>query len=128
MDNIILLILAVMLTALVVMLPKLMKPKINRAYFTEHWQKIINEPNTQVALVSADSLLDQALKQSGFRGNTMGERLKSARPILKNNNDVWWAHKLRNRLVHEPGTQLNSHDAKRAISIFKKALKNLGAL
>ena len=82
----------------------------------------------QLAVIEADKLLDKALKESGFRGQTMGERLVEAGPSLSGKDAVWEAHKLRNRLVHETGAKASLLQTKRVLAVFARALKDLGAL
>jgi len=59
----------------------------------------------------------------------MGERLKQIIPAqLVNIDELWQAHKIRNRLVHEENFELREHEAKRVIEIYKKALDELEAI
>lgn len=81
-----------------------------------------------LSVLNADKLLDQALKERGFKGQTMGERLKVATPKLTNRNAVWAAHKLRNQIAHEPDVQVSYDTARRALASFKQALKDVGAI
>jgi hypothetical protein len=81
-----------------------------------------------LAIVDADKLLDEALKKRHFRGKTMGERLVSAQRMISDNDAVWYAHKLRNRLVHEPNVRLKKKEAQAALAGFRQGLKDLGAL
>jgi hypothetical protein len=81
-----------------------------------------------LAIINADKLLDTALKKRRFSGKTMGERLVSAQKKFTNNDSVWFAHKLRNRLVHEQDVSLREKDVKEALIGFRQALKDLGAL
>ena len=81
-----------------------------------------------LAVLNGDKLVDQALKDSGFRGQTMGERLKVAKDKLVHRNDVWEAHKLRNKIAHEPDVSVSYDQARRALAGFKHALKDLGAI
>lgn len=80
------------------------------------------------AIAEADKLLDYVMKQRGFKGTTMGERLKHDGHRIGNLNDVWAAHKLRNSLAHDVKFDLVNSHAREALASFKKALKNLGAL
>lgn len=100
--------------------------------YREHWRKIEtcldDEAKYQLAVIEADKLLDKAFKERGFRGQTMGERLVFASKHLSNKDDVWQAHKLRNRLVHEMGVQLTLKQTRRVLNIFARALKDVGAL
>lgn len=106
---------------------------LDHAYFQKQWQaiegfKANGSAGWQVAIFEADKLLDYALKARGYGGETMGERLKSANRSFMNSNNVWQAHKLRNRLAHEQNVQLNGVTVDQALRSFKAALKDLGAL
>jgi hypothetical protein len=112
-------------------LPK--RQSLNQEYFFEQWfallAKVKNSDDGMVlAVIDADKLLDEALKKRHFKGRTMGERLVSAQRTLKDNDGVWYAHKLRNRLVHEPNVKLKKNEAQNALAGFKKGLQDLGAL
>jgi hypothetical protein len=106
--------------------------KLNRKDYQKRWSKInktfgMSEEGMRLAIIDADKLLDKAMKQSGVRGDSMGERLKNAKNIISGYQNVWDAHKLRNRLVHEE-VSLKKSQATRALGAFKKALKSMGAL
>lgn len=106
---------------------------LDRAYYQRQWQAIegfknAGGPSLQLAVMEADKLLDHALRDRGFRGETMGERLKAASRAFSSTNNIWKAHKLRNRLAHESGVQLNRVWVEQALHSFKSGLKDLGAL
>lgn len=82
----------------------------------------------QLTVLSADTLLDQALKDKGVQGETMGERMKQMQQKWSNANNVWTAHKLRNQIAHEPDVALSYDNARRALASFKQALKDVGAI
>lgn len=81
-----------------------------------------------MCVLSADSLLDHALKERGIAGETMGERMKAMKKQWSNANNVWSAHKLRNQIAHEPDVKLSYDNARRALQSFKQALKDVGAI
>lgn len=81
-----------------------------------------------LSVLNADKLLDHALKEAGYKGQTMGERLKSASQRFGNRNATWAAHKLRNQIAHEPDVQVSYDTARRALASFKQALKDVGAI
>ena len=81
-----------------------------------------------LAVLNADKLLDQALRERGVRGETMGERMKTAKDTWSNANAIWTAHKLRNQIAHESDVQVGYDDARRALAGFKQALKDIGAI
>ena len=106
---------------------------LDKKYFQSRWERIertfrAEEVGPRMAVIDADKLLDHALKQSGFKGETMADRMRSAEASLKNYDAVWSAHKLRNKLVHEQDMVLSNNHAREALRIFQRALKGLGAL
>lgn len=105
---------------------------INIEEFRAKWLKIESnlgndEPSCHLTVINADKLLDHALKARGFKGETMGERLKSVSKQLRHRNAVWEAHKLRNRIVHEE-VRLTRAEARRALAAFKSGLRDVGAI
>lgn len=129
--------LVLIIIAIIWLKNKLARPElygISREDVQKRWQKIIATSNMngdmglKLAIIEADNLLDAALKSLVMPGDTLGERLKVAcykYPKLKN---VWWAHKLRNNLVHDHSFHLRGGEAKRALTEFEKALKELKVL
>jgi hypothetical protein len=109
-------------------------PKLNMAKYQTKWLEIENSLNREnpssyhMAIFNADKLVDQALRERRFRGQTMGERMKSANNVWSNANHVWGAHKIRNQLAHESDVQVTREIALRSLSAFKQALKDLGAI
>lgn len=106
---------------------------LSSADIQSRWQLIMATSATgasglKSSINEADKLLDHVLRQQGFNGNTMGERLKSATPRFSDRNAVWRAHKLRNALAHEIGFDLVPSQAKEALADFERGLKDLGAL
>lgn len=94
---------------------------------TSEWglieKKVDREPKH--ALMEADRVLDFVLKKKGYEGS-LGEKLKQAEKLFKEVDRVWEAHKLRNQAVHEIGFNLESGQARKALSSFKQALWDLG--
>lgn len=109
------------------------RSRLDRAYFQKQWNVIESYKKNgsagwQLAIFEADKLLDHALRTLSYGGETMGDRLKDARRTFHNNDAVWSAHKLRNRLAHEQNVPLNGIVIDKALRGFKGALKDLGAL
>lgn len=105
---------------------------LNRDYFKAQWEAIEAMASQKAswvqAIVDADKLLDEALKQSRYSGKTTGERMVSANRVFSDADRVWTAHKIRNKVVHESNFKLKKSIVNTALSGFKKALKDLGAL
>lgn len=106
--------------------------RLNQQYFQDRWSELLTRVKTAdgmiLAVIDADKLLDEALRKRSFKGKTTGERMVAAQRTFKDNDSVWYAHKLRNRLVHEPDVKLRKREAVAALEGFKKGLKDLGAL
>ncbi len=85
-----------------------------------------DENERKLAIISADSLIDKILELAGYHGENLGERLKKIEPSdLDSLNDVWEAHKIRNRIAHEPDLHLSRDEAINALSCYEKVLKEL---
>lgn len=126
------LLIAALLFAMIAITRKVPKG-LNKEKYQSDWlgieQSLSAEPGTwQLAVMNADKLLDRALKERGFKGSTMGERMVSAGRIFTKRDYVWAAHKLRNRLAHEEVKNLSLKLTKQALTSIKYALKDLGAL
>ena len=102
--------------------------------YRTHWlsieQKLVPDQvnSFTLAVLDADKLLDRALKERGFKGQTMGDRMKSANNQWTYANNVWQAHKLRNRIAHEHGITITYAQARGALTYFRQALKDMGAI
>jgi len=93
----------------------------------QHLARSNNEASLQLAVMQADKLLDHVLKSMTMPGSTLGERLKVACVKYPELKDVWWAHKVRNSIVHEPASH-SVRKLQQALNEFEKAFKKLGAL
>ncbi len=97
-----------------------------------HWPDIETHLHAQqtlaLAVSDADKLLDAAMQAASIPGKNMGERLMQAKNIFGKDlyQRIWDAHKLRNTLAHEMGTQVSSVEASFAVSTFRSALRELG--
>ncbi len=106
---------------------------LDQRVYRERWLTISNSITSdlgtqELAIINADKLLDQALRARGIPGETMGDRMKNAKTLFSDNNKIWTAHKLRNRIAHENTAKLNPVVMHKAMSAYKAALKDVGAL
>ncbi len=101
-------------------------------YFQGKWQELQkllrDKTKWPEAISEADKLLDEALKKRRIRGGSMGERLVKAQRLFTDNDSLWFAHKLRNKLDAEPETKLKEREVKQALIGTRQALKDVGAL
>lgn len=93
-----------------------------RAFAQFESARKLSDPARRV--VEADIVLDHALKGLGYQGQ-FGEKLKKMGVRFSNLDAVWKAHKLRNRIAHEPGVSIADAEAEQALRAFERALKDL---
>ncbi|MFN3188399.1 MAG: hypothetical protein ACK42D_02530 [Candidatus Paceibacteria bacterium] len=105
---------------------------IQSSRFTEVREHIESDnPNDwKHAIIEADIILDKALKQLGYAGASLGERLRSITPtMLGSIDDAWEAHKVRNHIAHGgPDFVLTHKIAKDTIIRYERVLGELGLL
>lgn len=73
----------------------------------DRWQKIEalftsnSESDWRVAIIEADSMLDEFVTSLGYPGANLGERLKNTNPqFFPTIQLAWDAHKIRNEIAH----------------------------
>jgi ssDNA-binding Zn-finger/Zn-ribbon topoisomerase 1 len=86
------------------------------------------EMNCKIAIIEADKLLDSVLTEMKIDGQTPTERLQNAAYQYPKLKQVLWAHKMRNQIVSKKHTHVRYTVAQKVISVFKNALKDLGAM
>lgn len=93
----------------------------------KYWMEVelLGKHNPEQAILRADKLLDHALEIAGFKG-TLGEKLKQARHVFSDNNQLWNAHKIRNKIAHEVHFQPNPTQVMAALKGFRQAFHDLG--
>ncbi len=97
------------------------------------WEKIQryvkseNPSDWKVAILEADSLLDDIIKKIGYEGKNFGERLMHITTAqFKNLNNVWFAHKTRNRIAHGGADyEITKDETEKLMDIYKKAFEEL---
>ncbi len=94
----------------------------------EHQLKREDISSYSLSVMNADKLVDQALRERGFKGETMGERMKNSAQVFSDRNGIWQAHILRNKISHEVDFKVTYEQAVYALASFRKALKDLGAI
>lgn len=131
-------IIAVLIVGVMILIAMMMTKKRNYRFNKEKYQTKflsiengLNKNNSATfmkTVIDGDKLLDKAMNEMGIPGKTMGDRLKHSKDKFSDINAVWKAHKLRNALAHESDLEITYRQAKVALVIYKKALKELGAI
>ncbi|MFY9462346.1 MAG: hypothetical protein WAP51_04050 [Candidatus Sungiibacteriota bacterium] len=108
---------------------------VKRRRQQEPWLAILkkleseNPSDWNLAVMQADSIADNILKEMGLGGETMGERMKALdKSRLATLDDLWEAHRIRNEIAHSPEKSVTKHRAVYAVSLFEEVLKELGYL
>jgi hypothetical protein len=99
------------------------------------WKKIQKNMRSEsiadwkTAIIEADKILDELLKASGFRGETIDDRFNQITPeFISNTNQIKEIHLFRNRIINEPNFIIRREDAWIAIYTYQKAFEELGLL
>ena len=91
-----------------------------------HELETANEEEYKLAVIEADGILNDILLRMGFRGETLGDRLKTlTTAIIPNLLEVERAHQTRNNVVHDPDFRLTLEEAQKTIAIYEAVFSNL---
>ncbi len=87
-----------------------------------------NPGDWKLAIMEADSMLDGLLDQLGYKGETMGDKLKAAdRETFKSLTEAWEVHTVRNRIAHEGSAfDISQQEAKRIIAVYEQIFRQYG--
>lgn len=85
-----------------------------------------NEADWRLAIIEADSMLEDLMMRLGYDGNTLGERLKSADQInFPKLQLAWQAHLIRNKIAHEGSAfKLSKLQAGRVMHWYEEVFKD----
>jgi hypothetical protein len=81
----------------------------------------LSQGDWKLAIIDADSMLEDLLDQLGFKGDNLGEKLKSVdMEKYRALKSAWDAHIVRNQIAHEGiSFMLSQQEAKRVIAIYE---------
>jgi hypothetical protein len=100
----------------------------------EHWGITLHylfsqhSSDWKLAIIEADTMLLGLMEQLGFKGDTLGDKLKSAnQDTFPNLTIAWEVHTIRNRIAHEGlAFELSHHEAKRVIALYEDIFQAYG--
>jgi hypothetical protein len=95
------------------------------------WNRIMEQATSdseqywRLAILEADIMLNELLDSLGYKGETMGDKMKQVERASFNTIDsAWEAHKVRNEIAHEGSTRvLNARDVRRVIGLYEQVFK-----
>ena len=96
-------------------------PASARRQIRQSWEHAASLPDPVRRVMEAEKAADRLLAELGFRGS-FAEKLTAAGVRLGDMEPVWRAHKLRNRLAHEPGATASEAEADRALRAFGRLI------
>ncbi len=97
----------------------------------KRWNTVVthiesDNPNDwKQAILEADIMLDDLLTNLGYRGESIGEKLKRVESAhFKTLQDAWDGHTVRNKIAHEGSAfELNQMEAQAVIKQYKKVFE-----
>ncbi len=88
-----------------------------------------NAADWKLAIIEAETLIDDVLTRLGFGGQSFGERLKKVnKDTIPSLDNLTAAHQTRNNIVHDPDYRLDLAEATKTFAAYEKALKELDVL
>ena len=101
----------------------------------EKWKEISekaessDERNYRAAAADADEFLNKALGMAGVPGEDLSDRLAAIRDSrLEFKDDIIWADDLKKKIAADENFKASPEEARRAVYIFERALKEMGIL
>lgn len=108
------------------------RPIIKKSEAVSKWESVerrLEEGNAshyKVAVLEADHFCDELLRESGFDGENMSERLANMHPgQLQSYAGLSEAHAVRNRIVNEPAFALDREQTRDYLEKYKALLVEL---
>ncbi len=89
-----------------------------------------NESDWRVAIIEADTMLDEALEKKGMIGETLSEKLEQARSNGYNFiQGAWDAHIVRNQIAHQGSDfSITQIEGRRVIRMYQSFFEELGII
>ncbi len=98
----------------------------------KRWKRITkkveggSEQELKLAVIDADDLLYQIMDEKGYEGETFEQLLEGVgRKIVANQEEVLYAHKLRNSIVYDVDYKLDVKIAQKALTDYENAIKSI---
>ncbi|HUO50125.1 MAG TPA: hypothetical protein VMU25_00955 [Candidatus Paceibacterota bacterium] len=95
------------------------------------WNRLMEEATTpddrrwRIAILEADIMLNELLDLLGYKGETMGDKMKQVERADFHTIDLAWeAHRTRNRIAHEGDAHLlNEREVRRVMSSYEQVFR-----
>ncbi len=95
------------------------------------WQRVLEQSTStrpedwRLAILEADIMLNELLDVQGYKGETMGDKMKRVdRSKFNSIDQAWEAHLVRNKIAHEgTGHEMTAREARRVIALYERVFK-----
>ena len=95
------------------------------------WRRVLeharsdDEHQWRLAILEADIMLNELLDLQGYKGETMGDKMKQvSRTQFNTIDDAWEAHRVRNRVAHEGSeSPLTEREKNAVINMYERVFK-----
>lgn len=94
------------------------------------WQRVLESVSSddpqqwRNAILEADNLLNELLDTLGYKGETMGDKMRHADiTVFKTLDFAWEAHQIRNRIAQDVSFTLDMREAKRVIKMYERVFE-----
>ncbi len=112
------------------------QPRVRQVTANDRWTKIemlfssANPSDWRVAIIEADSMLDELIVSLGYPGDDLGSRLRAISPgDFPALQSAWEAHKVRNKIAHEGmNYQLSKHEVDITRRHFEFVFRDAGVI
>lgn len=90
----------------------------------------LNPSDWRVAVIEADTMMEEFLRDKNFVGESLSELLKDAQSGgVQYVDDAWKAHLIRNQIAHEGSDfAFNQNEARRVIKMYENFFEELGVI
>lgn len=106
---------------------------VNRNPYSTKWPEIENLSNTYnscpLAVIYANNLLEQALKERGYKQEKIAQKISSVTGIFTKKKQIWKAIELRNKIAHSIDMKSFTKEAmQEALQSYRQALVDIRVL
>ncbi len=103
-----------------------------RVKLDKSWGEVVKqarnekEAERKLAVIEADDMINSALSQIGYEGETLVDKLEGLnKEIIPNIEEITEAHKKRRDIAYDPNRGLSKEEAEKIISTYEETFKDL---
>ncbi len=91
-----------------------------------HWRKVERMTDAGKQVMEVEKLLDWLFKMKGYTGSFAQKLKKMNGKEAVNQNNLWFIHKLRNKVAHELDVEVSKQEQKKVLEYSRLVLQDLG--